>query len=267
MKYIITSILLLFCMIAHAQIVLDETMMNNLFNARVKTFDEFLARFNGQETFPGISPEDEKIREKNILALFDFRKDTDKKRYFEEIVEFTDSVKNMSSLLTVSDSLIYAEALCKVLWGNNHSTIKLIMKQEKLTNGFLRWSFVGVDSLFSTLKIDTEKKSAISPVENEINFMELEECINGDYRNILSYISDNRNIDQLSFMLGLIYSKQIKFIQCEQVIYHVFTIPGYYFQVSEISRKDTNAGWLISYLRKISETEKESFINTLLGKN
>lgn len=141
------------------------------------------------------------------------------------------------------------------------------MKQEKLTNGFLRWSFVGVDSLFSTLKIDTEKKSAISPVENEINFMELEECINGDYRNILSYISDNRNIDQLSFMLGLIYSKQIKFIQCEQVIYHVFTIPGYYFQVSEISRKDTNAGWLISYLRKISETEKESFINTLLGKN
>lgn len=248
--------------LAFSQVQLDNTMMNKLFEARVKTFDEFLARFNGTESFPGINADDKDYRRKNILSVFDFNVKKDRKAYFAEIMEFADSVRLLQQPLCASDSLVFAEARCKVVYEGKTIALNLIMKQEATEKNLLRWSIVGLNGF---LDADNIKKRAISPVENEINFMELDDCINSDYKNIVAYTSKDRKVDQLSYLFGLIRSKQVKFVQCERVTYHVFSVPGYYFNAGEVNRKDTNAGWLIISLKKLDREAKEKSIKNLLG--
>lgn len=255
-------VLLIACNLAFSQVQLEDVMMNKLFEARVKTFDEFLARFNGTESLPGIKADDMDYRSKNILSVFDFNARKDRKAYFAEIMEFADSVRLLQQPLCASDSLVFAEAYCKVMYENQNIGLNLIMKQEQTEKGLLRWSIIGLNGFFDA---DGIKKRAISPVENEINFMELDDCINSDYKNIVTYVSKSREVDQLSYLLGLIRSKQVKFVQCERVVYHVFSVPGYYFKVEEINRKDTNAGRLITSLNKLSDEAKETSIKNLLG--
>lgn len=261
-KSLFALVMLCVCNVASSQVQLDNTMMNELFEARVKTFDEFLARFNGTESFPGVKFDDMDYRNKNILSVFDFKTKTDRKAYFAEIMEFADSVRLLPQPLCASDSLVFAEAHCKISFEGKTIGLNLIMKQEAAAKDLLRWSIIG---LCGFLDADNIGRRSISPVENEINFMELDDCINSDYKNIVAYVSKDRKVDQLSFLLGLIRSKQVKFIQCEQVSYHVFSVPGYYFKVEEVNRKDTNAGWLITSLKKQDGKAKEISIKQLLG--
>jgi len=261
-KLLCTTLSLLACNLAFSQVQLDDVMMNKLFEARVKTFDEFLARFNGTESFPGIKADDTDYRNKNILSVFDFNAREDRKSYFAEIMEFADSVRLLPQPLCASDSLVFAEARCKVTYDGKHIGLNLIMKQETAAKNLLRWSIIG---LYGFLDTESVKKRSISPVENEINFMELDDCINSDYKNIVAYVSNGHKVDQLSYLLGLIRSKQVRFVQCERVTYHVFSVPGYYFKVEEVNRKDTNAGWLITSLKKQNRETKENSIKNLLG--
>ena len=46
-------------------------MLDEVFNATVKSVDEFMARFNGLENKPSVANEGES-RRNNILALFDY---------------------------------------------------------------------------------------------------------------------------------------------------------------------------------------------------
>lgn len=247
---------------AVGQVLFDNSVMNELFKARVKTFDEFLARFNGKECAPGVRLDDINYATKNILSVFDFSAKEDKKAYFVEILEFADSARTLTFPLCANDSLIFAEARCKVTYGGKTIPLNLVMKQETGLSGHLKWSIVGVHGFIDFSKI---QKRAISPVENEINFVELGDCINSDRQNILSYASNSRGLDKLSYLFGLIKAGQVKFGECEQVVYHVYAVHSYYFTVKEHNRMTSNAGWLISSLQKMSDTEKALSIKQLLG--
>ena len=260
------------CLNASAQTMFDDPTLAEMFKARIKTMDEFLCRLNNVEHNPGLNLEDKEFHKKNFLALFDYQmKYESKQRLFDDITALFEHVDTLNKTVLIDDPLLFAEAKCVIEYKKQRKEIRLVLQNEKIKDNLYRWCLVGVKDLFGSLGIDDSTKMALSPVENEINFMELDDCINTDYRNILGYYTESRHVDQLSFLMGLIYSKQIVFKQCEKVVYHLLSIPGYKLIVSEIERSrkekyNPNIGWLVSSFSKISEEEKELYINKLLGK-
>ena len=98
MRTILCSLfLLLFSFELEAQTVVFANSKDHrdiLFAQSVKSCDEFMARFNGKEFFPGITPKVKDYKQKNFLMLFDSQLAANIKRedFLKSVYEFYDSV-------------------------------------------------------------------------------------------------------------------------------------------------------------------------------
>ena len=90
--------------------------------------------------------------------------------------------------------------------------------------------------------------------------------INSQNNKITKYRSFDSHIDQLSYFLALCAVNKISVIQCNSIVYHVLSIDGYAFEISEFNRLDKNNGWLISKFQTIDKQQIKNYINKLLGK-
>lgn len=239
-----------------------DTSWQREFTEHVKSIDEFMKRFNGEEAYPGLNKSDENFLKLNLFSVLDHHMKQNLKLQAQNFVK---DILESGVKLSYADTLWYAEAKCDITYKGKEKRITLFLRPERITGERFRWAFCGADGISGNL-IDVDCKSAISPVEHEIHFMELQSIFKNDRQNVFGYRQNGYKIDQLSVFLALVYTGQISFSSVSETKFHFFNIPNYRFVVEEIGRRGSNAGWLITTFEKLPQSKKQSFINNLIKK-
>ncbi|MBQ6063477.1 MAG: hypothetical protein IJK87_07575 [Prevotella sp.] len=269
MKYYLFTFALFACFFqAKGQNYIPDMTTERDFAAQVKSIDEFIARFNGDESKPDLSSDS--LRRDNIINLFDFQMShggLDKESFKKLIQHFTASALNWKGKLSITGKGTYAEAKCKVKYKKKDYHITLIMKREKTQKGGQKWAIYRVKGL-STLGLYSDKRLTISPVDHETHFMSLQDFFQVNKQIVPSMRSNDVEIDELSFFFGLCVANAIEFAFVDELRFHFTDMPNYAFVVEEKGRPGTNSGWLITKVKRVgSESEREIYINELIGKD
>ncbi len=255
------------CLLATEVLFAQDTNdeMTYYFENRVKSLYEFMARFNAEEIPPYLEVSDSALRRKCVFSLFDFQANGEKNDNFKDYVSFASYVDSNHYKLSYIDSLWYAEASCLMEYKGKEINLNIVLRYERIRDDFFRWCLVGVNGLLKNSILSSNIWGSISPIQHEVNFIELDGIINSDADNICGYVSLYTEISQLSYFVALVREKTLKFISCEGITYHFLNIPGYIFRVNEFNRKDENAGWLISHIQQCDDEVLDEYLKLLLG--
>lgn len=266
MKAWLTIFAIMSVSLISAQSYLDRTLTSD-FLAEVKSLDEFKARFNGDEKKPGV-PDGPASRRDNILSLFDFNIEKGKHGSAEfqaKMNGFVDSILVNDNRFNISDSGLFAECLCKMIYKGKDVQLTLLFRNETIDRDRYRWAIVGIRGLEKAGIIKTDKLYSIDPVQHEVHFIGLHDFLNANPEHAFGYRGEYTKIDNLSVFYTLIYCGLLKFDVVLQQKYFYFDIPGYVFTIEEISRNGENSGWLITLVNRADDLEKTLEINRLLG--
>jgi len=113
--------------------------------------------------------------------------------------------------------------------------------------------------LFPTPDSADHAKYFLHPLSHEVDFMNLHKALERPER-IQYYASDDYRPDFLTLFFYQTKTGELKFKQINDVKFHFFQIPHWYFELSYFNRNDTNSGWLISNLKYVSDKEKKKLI-------
>ena len=250
--------------LSHSQtIVIPENPNERIFLVRTKQFNEFIDRFNYKTNFKG-DPVDSvfklKIpRDKLINSLFDLKDSRinppDKKysqKYIDEKKEFIDEVVYRDLMINKYSDKILAEAKSRIVYKGTQNSISIFLKQEIVGNDMVKWVIINAKGdIFDFLHTDTAYYRFIPPTSNETDFINLGRALQ-DIDHLQYYASKDYDPDYLTLFYYMINSGLIKFQYVEEVIYHIFEIPGWYLKVKEFNRIEKNSGWLITDIERIS---------------
>lgn len=235
------------------------------FRAEVKSLEEFMARFNGTESKPGIE-NDESSRRDNIISLFNFQMNkgnASREQFAKKMNEFVDSILTNEVALRLTNSGLWAECTCRMKYQGKERNLTLILQNEEYKKERYRWAIVGVRGLKELGIYNADRYYAISPAEHEIHFMGLDSYLNANPSHAFGYRGMRCKIDPLSVFLTLVRIGEISFELVEKQTFYYFDIPGYVITIDEYSRRGTNSGWLISSFDKVSDEEKFRRIDKL----
>lgn len=263
---VITIVLFAFNLQVIGQNHLPDNTLERDFKAQVKSIDEFISRFNGDEAKPGLSS-DSLGRRNNIISLFDSKiphTELVDDEWKKLVLDFIDTSLAWSGKLSISEEGTYADAKCCVKYGGKNYYITLLLKREKTARGKNKWAIAGVKGM-SALGLFSDKRLTISPVDHETHFMSLHDFFHANQKITSAMRSNEREIDEMSFFFGMCVTKAIEFVQVDDLKFHFMDIPGYVFVVEEIGRQGTNCGWLITQLKKTDDIEKELYKKHLFG--
>jgi len=248
----------------YAQAVYYDTYLDGLSSAYVKSLDEFIQRFNAEEFHPDINTENkDNLRTRSILTLFDWQmfqlQDSCVK---SQIISFADMVSKKDVRLDMEKEGLYAEACCLFSYKQQEIPINLVLVFENIRDDYYKWAVAGANGLMECKLLDTVCNGYMNPVQHEVHFSELSSACDA----LDKYISIERTVDQLSFVLGMLKTGGLVFEACNKVLFHFVQIPGFTFVVDKINRPDYNSGYLISKLVRTDDLKKQSYIEQLLGK-
>lgn len=259
MKYHIHTFILLLCLLGSdllfaqpniSSMALDE----QLYKSHVKSLDEFIQRINGKELHPYLQDNDSLNVRITRLALFD----RDLLRNIEMVdslpsiyEEFVDCLERESIAISLGDEKNWIEAKCRFRWDDAEKNITLKMHFDKDSLGYCRWSIADIIGLEECELLNDKDVLRISPVEHEMNYMELESLFKYEYSGMANTRKTGVSVDRLSYFYGLVFSERLKYEICKNVEFHCQQVPDYYFVVREVERLDSaNSGWLIISLNK-----------------
>lgn len=243
----------------------DESM----FYAQTKQVNQFFLRFNGEETvtgkrlYPGDAGyRDLKARKKYMGILFDNSNPTigsDVKFVFtEEVLN-----KKAPVLIDFYSTGWYAEATCTFMYKKEKVNLILYLKIEKQKSGY-KWVVSNVyfdrfESWFSHLNDTVNVKYFIHPMSHELDFMNLHKAFrepeNLDYYFENGYIPDMTGLFVMEMKNG-----NLSFVSVNNLKFHLFQVPGWYFELSYFNRNENNSGWLISNILRLNEKEKKALL-------
>jgi len=249
---------------ALAQTGNTDLFLNSLNNAYVKSIDEFIARFNAEEFHPGIYYDDENnLRTRSLLSLIDWQRFQVEDSIISHLeMSFSDSVCWNDILLNIESGDIYAEAKCIFEYKQQNIPISIIFTYENIRDDFYKWAMTGVNGLFESRFVDTNRNGYINPIQHELHFSDLKSACESD---LTRFVSVDKPIDQLSFFLGMMKTGQMKFISCNNVLFHFTQVPYYIFVVGKANRLSHNSGYLIQSLFRMEESQKRDYIKQLSG--
>lgn len=266
MKKLMLLFALFACIQAKGQNFLPDMTINKDFAAQVKSVDEFIARFNGDESKPELVTDS--LRKDNIVHLFDFQIShggLNKEQFKKQIQDFVSSVLQWDERLSIASRGTYAEAKCRVIYKKKQYNISLFLQREKTKKGGQKWAVMKVKGL-SALGLYDNKRLTISPVDHETHFMSLQDLFQANKKIVPSMRSNEVEIDELSFFFALCVANAIEFELVEDLKFHFTDLPDYAFIVEEKGRTGKNSGWLITKIKKLSSvSEKDAYIKELLG--
>jgi len=267
-KIFVSLIFSLFCSGMMAQTFSTGSGFNeNRLKMRVKQLDEFMERFNYERDLLGNPVNDRfdtEVRKKYVFSLFNedlFQQAKDS--LLNIYTDFVDVVTNIRKPVHIdfTDNEWLAQCNCKVTCNGKTSHIFVFLKPEKIREYEYKWVIAGATGDLLSLKpVKTNQGMMISPVENELGFMNLSR-ISKNNKDVLNYMCEDYTEDTLTVLNTLIYTGQLKIEYVEKVVYHFFQAPGYVFKVEYFERDRNNAGWLISDLIHLSKAEKENYRN------
>jgi len=245
----------------------DETVLYTM----NKQVGQFIKRFNMEEdqygkTLPVTDKRyrNNKMRAKLLPEMFDKynpRTSGKLKQFFIEDVTSQDS----AIYLNFQDKDWFAEVSTTFYADGAEVNIILYLTLEKENLGS-KWIISNVwysyfPSLFPTIDSAEHAKYFLHPQSHELDFMNLHKALMRPDR-IQYYASDYYRPDFLTLFFYQMKTGDLKFKQINDVKFHFFQIPHWYFEISYFNRNDANSGWLISNLQYISEKDKENLIKT-----
>lgn len=232
-------------LMAQAPILGSDHIANMM---QVKQIEEFMARFNREET-PIVMDSTTTHREMKMLALL-FDSDVLEQRS-GEVVEFAETMLRDDVKLHFTDTTWIAIANCKVKYKKKQHDIVLYLRTEHIEGQMYKWVIMQAEGDVLLLRPQKRSKSyKISPTDNELYFMQLADITGVEPENILNYSDRHFKIDQTSVFFAFVASGQLEVEYVEKITYY-FQTPHYDFSVNYYSREGTNSGWLISDFNKV----------------
>ncbi|MBX2840123.1 MAG: hypothetical protein KTR26_00015, partial [Flammeovirgaceae bacterium] len=252
----------LFSIPAFAQI--GNGLDDERFAFEVKQIDEFFERFNNsdktlisnyiKENFNG----HEVTRDELINSLFNMEDNSWNKDEKNEFIALVNG-NTTPYFLSFYDPNWFAELNCSVDYKGQSYPLQMIMKVEySAETESTKWVISAVKGEFLEPPYSTNKSKSLNPASHGTNFISLDRAFI-DTSNIRNYVSSDFQADQLSIFLSLLPSKSLVFKQVDQITYHFLQVNGWVFTVENFERRTKNSGWLISKLRKMDDSQKESY--------
>lgn len=220
------------------------------YRLKVKQLDEFMRRFNLQDVPSLFQNEDTLLQESySMTAVFDFQLVKGRK---DDVREFVATMLNNNVKLAYTDSNWIAVAHCNAIYKGKETTLTLELATEKVKDFIYKWVIIGASG--DVLELKPQKQNpglAISPVDNEVNFISLNHITSKECQNILNYKGTSAQLNPMSVFFALVNSGQLQIKNVQQLEYK-FTIKPYYeFTVRNFIRDAMNSGWLISDFKKL----------------
>lgn len=256
MKHFIKLVFVLFTINSYSQISILTDLNSDYYQLRVKTPDEFMQRFNYEQTPRGktikYSDSLKQERVKYIQTLFDMdllekaqKNDTLK----NTIIDFIKQVAIDSTyFLNYYSKKWYAEVNCSVKYKNKKQNITLFLKPEINKKQVSKWVIYDCyGEIFNLKPKDSTYK--IGPANHNLDFMEILKMNKFYNKSVANLTYNNHKIDRLSIFIFLMYNKELEITNIRNISYHFKQISGYYFVVKDIQRSSSNSGWLITDIK------------------
>jgi hypothetical protein len=243
----------------------DETV----FYAQTKQVNQFFRRFNceeditGQRLYPGQSGYHEpKARRKFLAILFDRESplvNADQKTVFiEEVLN-----KKAPVFLDFHAKDWFSEITATFTWKKQTINIILYLRIEQQNGGY-KWVLSNAycdrfKEYFSHLGDTTNLRFFLQPLSHEVDFMNIHKALD-DAKNIDYYLARDYVPDYLALFVSELKEGNLKFVSVNNVKFHVFQVPNWYFEISFFNRNNYNSGWLISNLVRLSPGDKKELL-------
>lgn len=243
----------------------DESM----FYAQTKQVNQFFLRFNGEETvtgkrlYPGDAGyHDLKTRKKYLGILFDHNSPliSDDLKFV-----FTEDVLNKKkpALLDFYSPGWFAEASCTFTYKKEKVNILIYLRIARQKDGY-KWVISKVyfdrfEQWFTHLGDTVNLKYFIHPMSHELDFMNLHKAFR-EPDNLDYYFENGYRPDMTALFVMEMKNGNLSFNSVNNVKFHVFQVPGWYFEISYFNRKENNAGWLISNMLRLKDEEKTALL-------
>lgn len=252
------------CKFCLGQVALPDSIWKTEFLFRVKQMDEFMARFNGEESIQNDVVDSLKYPV-NLVYLFNRDLFAANRDSMQNAVEtFISTVLDSKTKLYYEDGGWLAEVGCNCIYKGQNDTLTLYLKPEKNEEFNYRWVIVGAKGkLLHLMPPKRNRGLEILPNNHEIAFRALSKITSLGSNNILNYAARDYEPDELSAFYALIYADVLKVESTGKITYHFFEVPGYTFTVDRFNRQGTNVGWLISTLMPMNEAEKQIYYDHL----
>lgn len=235
--------------------------------AQTKQVNQFFRRFNGEENAAGIrfKADDPNfrnpvLRKRYLQMIFDLDNSlidkAKRKDFIDDVTKTNDPV-----FLNFHNGDWFAEVTTQFIFYGEAKKATLFLKLEEENEGY-KWVITNVffkpfHELFSGE--DDGKMRFLHPLSHELDFMNLIKVFR-ETEKVTQYTARGFKPDYLSVFLYELKRGNLRFQNVNSVKFHFFQVPGWYFELSEISRKGPNSGWLISGLIEISEEEKDALL-------
>lgn len=248
-----------------AQIVAFENPEAELQRARIGLVDEFMKRFNGQESHPDLKPAVCDSINRNLLWLFDqeqFMNESQQRQdsIRTEILNLIEVIDSDSVKLNYSDTTWTAIAHCKGLLFGKPEKFDVFLTVQARGDDMYKWVVNAVEGdCFNISPKNASDNIIISPDAHETKFISLNRIAKEQPRNIKLFLSKNMEYDQTSVFAYLVYSGKLKIEYVERLEFIFLQVPGYAFHIQYFDRQSNNSGWLISNFYRFSDSEKASF--------
>lgn len=236
------------------------------FYASTKQVNQFLRRFNAEETIEGkrLYEKDKDFRDldlrlKYLPMLFDAQNrniSSDLKQDFVSEV----ATDGTPQYLDFHGGDWFAEVQASFIYKGQEKDLTLFMKLEEEKVGS-KWvmSNMYFEPFYEIFyDVDTTAKGIkfLHPMSHELDFMNLVKVFrNKD--NVPLFTEKEYRPDFLTLFLYEVKKGNLQFSSVNEVKFHFFQIDDWYFEISEFNRPGYNTGWLISNLVKVPEEQKD----------
>lgn len=266
-RFSLWLILTTICCIANAQIMLNQ-LNKELYDSRIKLVDEFFDRFNGKEGHPDISNKDKDYRKKNLMFVFNgrmFKSKEDAK--FKELQNFIDTVIEKKISINYSDTTWFAKALCHGKLKGKEVDFILYLNVERRKENMYKWVLAKAEGDVFKLKPSLKSdKIMLMPDDHETNFMSLHRITTEKDDLISCYMQKSFSLDETSVFLSEVYNGLLDIEYVKDLQFVFYQVPEYVFRIKFFERDTNNTGWLVAGFDKVSENDKEIFMDYLYNK-
>lgn len=236
-----------------------------IYKAKIKLVDEFIDRFNGDESNPNIDEDSEYSRAMNLLFLFDGTLFSSKEdSSFICATAMIDSIISHNVTINYEDTTWIAKAVCHAKLEGEDVKFILYLNVEHRSEDMYKWVITKAESEIFKLEPSVHVENVMMlPDVHETNFMSLHNITTTKDDNITCFMQKGFDIDETSVFLAYVYKGLLDIEYVSDLEFVFFQVPGYVFSIKRIYRETNNSGWLISSFQKKSEEEKKAFLKHL----
>ena len=264
-RYFLCLALVSLFFVANAKKVITNDLNAGLYDSRIKLVDEFFDRFNGKEGHPDISRKDKDYRKKNLMFVFNgrmFKSKEDAK--FKELQNFINTVIEKNISINYSDTTWFAKAVCHGKLKGKEVDFTLFLNVEHRKEDMYKWVIAKAEGDVFKLKPSLKsEKIMLMPDDHETNFMSLHRITTEKDDLISCYMQKDYPLDETSVFLSDVYNGLLDIDYVKDLQFIFYQVPNYVFRIKFIERETNNTGWLITDFDKVSEDEKEDFLDYL----